>query len=482
MSERSQPQITRGGEVVDLAMSFSSEGHGRVPQDEHVEDRLKGAAASMGPILVVDDREENRYSFRKLLEQAAYPVVEAGSGMEALQYLLNHDVSLILIDVQMPEMDGFETVQAIRQKPRHHEVPIIFITAVHRSDDFADYGFSVGAHDYLNKPVDSRMLINKVKLFHTLYLQQKALEQSNADLKASEYARRRAEAREQYTAYCSGLAEMSNQVLHHVGNALSVLEGANIEIKQATHGLIKIQQLFREVATEFDQESVEEMQEELAEINAKLLSSIQQLPELLQSHWLEPMEHPVRNIEESIRHITDAIQIQRKGSERPKQVYTRFSLQELLEDMEWFNRSQIELLQAVVQPQVAPSLQHVHLPRNQLLEVLSILLRNSLEAIAEETEKGALQLGEGVVEIECQRIGEMLKIELIDNGCGFPSEQARQLFEFGYSTRKDQAGSGLHVAGNIVAGFKGSLKIESEGVSNGARATLQIPLQEMTHH
>jgi CheY-like chemotaxis protein len=127
-------------------------------------------------ILIVDDNPRNLYSFQTILSAPELETLTAASGEEALRLLLEHpDTSLILMDVQMPDMDGFETTDLIRGQPRFQDIPILFITAVYRDDKFARRGFEAGASDYITKPVDGGLLASKVNVFLTLQNQKKQL-------------------------------------------------------------------------------------------------------------------------------------------------------------------------------------------------------------------------------------------------------------------------------------------------------------------
>jgi signal transduction histidine kinase len=119
--------------------------------------------------LVVDDREENRLALHGLLRAEDVEVVEARSGREALELLLEHDFALILLDVQMPEMDGFEVAELARGSERTRDVPIIFITAGAQDQTRVFKGYESGAVDFLHKPVDPVILRNKAKVFFELH-------------------------------------------------------------------------------------------------------------------------------------------------------------------------------------------------------------------------------------------------------------------------------------------------------------------------
>ncbi|MCP4697753.1 MAG: response regulator [Gammaproteobacteria bacterium] len=117
-------------------------------------------------ILIVDDNKNNRYTLRNLIEEHLdVRIIEADSGLAALEILLKKTVDLILLDIQMPEMDGFETAELIHMQKETEHVPIVFLTAAYKSEEFKQKGFSAGAADYLTKPIEPAQLINRVKSY-----------------------------------------------------------------------------------------------------------------------------------------------------------------------------------------------------------------------------------------------------------------------------------------------------------------------------
>jgi signal transduction histidine kinase/DNA-binding response OmpR family regulator len=120
-------------------------------------------------VLVVDDRPENLLAIKAVLSGPEYELVLAASGAEALRFLLREECALILLDVHMPELDGFETARLIRANPRTRPIPIVFMTAVSRDERFVTLGYQVGAIDYLIKPVDPQVLRSKVAAFAELH-------------------------------------------------------------------------------------------------------------------------------------------------------------------------------------------------------------------------------------------------------------------------------------------------------------------------
>lgn len=144
-------------------------------------------------ILLVDDHPENLLALEAILNSLGQNLVRATSGAQALRCLLSQDFAVILLDVQMPDMDGFETATLIRQRERSHYTPIIFLTAFSTSESMVFKGYSLGAVDYLFKPIESEILRSKVAAFvelsqKTAEVERQAAEltQLNSQLKKSE--------------------------------------------------------------------------------------------------------------------------------------------------------------------------------------------------------------------------------------------------------------------------------------------------------
>jgi signal transduction histidine kinase len=117
-------------------------------------------------ILIVDDNKNNLFTLRTLIkEYINVNIFEADSGSIALGILLEQPIDLIILDVQMPEMDGFETAKAIRARKKTQHIPIVFLTAAYKSEEFKEKGFAVGAADYLTKPIDAPQLITRIKSY-----------------------------------------------------------------------------------------------------------------------------------------------------------------------------------------------------------------------------------------------------------------------------------------------------------------------------
>jgi signal transduction histidine kinase len=189
-------------------------------------------------ILLVDDRQENLVALEAVLESLGQELVKATSGREALRHLLESDFAVILLDVKMPEMDGFETASLIRERERSRHTPIIFLSAL-KSEEFLFRGYYMGAVDYLFKPIVPDILRSKVSVFIDLHKKSKLLErqaaslrEKNAELEHAVAERTRAE---------EALRELNTELEQRVIDRTRELTLSNDELRQfayvASHDL-----------------------------------------------------------------------------------------------------------------------------------------------------------------------------------------------------------------------------------------------------
>ena len=176
-------------------------------------------------ILLVDDQADNLLSAGAVLECLGQEVVKAESGREALRHLLDQDFAVIVLDVMMPDMDGFETAALIRERQRSRHTPIIFLTALGRSEEHIRRGYTLGAVDYLSKPFVPEILRTKVGDFVELHRksgllahQSKLLERQNSELQEAIHRSRRAE-------------EEIKALNHHLESRIAELDDLNREME-----------------------------------------------------------------------------------------------------------------------------------------------------------------------------------------------------------------------------------------------------------
>ena len=161
------------------------------PRDGEVPPRAVRAVSEAPPtaaVLLVDDRAENLLALEAILEPLGQELVRAHSGEEALRELLRRDFAVILLDVQMPGIDGFETARLIKERKRTRHIPILFLTAISRDSDQVFRGYSAGAVDYILKPFDADVLRSKVGVFVELWQKGELLRRQEAELRQREVA------------------------------------------------------------------------------------------------------------------------------------------------------------------------------------------------------------------------------------------------------------------------------------------------------
>ena len=173
---------------------------------------MKSTERPLGPVpyLLVDDREENLLVLEALLKADDVQILTARSGREALEILLDREIALALVDVQMPEMDGFELAELMRGSERTRNVPIIFVTAGPRDAGRMFVGYDAGAVDFLFKPIDPHILKNKTATFFALHRQKQLLDAQLADLRQVEEERTRMI---EASPDCIGLVDLDGKIL-----------------------------------------------------------------------------------------------------------------------------------------------------------------------------------------------------------------------------------------------------------------------------
>ncbi len=164
-------------------------------------------------VLIVDDNPNNLFTLRSLIEKYTdVQVIEADGGEKAVNLALTeNDIDLIILDVQMPEMDGFQTASMLKVRKKTRDIPVIFLTAAYKTDEFQQKGYDVGAADYLLKPIDDNLLLNKLTAYFRLIEKERALNL----LLEKKVAQR--------TAELEQIRQYQERLLNTMGEALLVL-------------------------------------------------------------------------------------------------------------------------------------------------------------------------------------------------------------------------------------------------------------------
>jgi PAS domain S-box-containing protein len=204
-------------------------------------------------LLAVDDNEHNLFTLRALVQQHMdVEILEARGGAEALEIAqAQPDIDLIILDVQMPEVDGFETAQMLKLRKKTRDIPIIFLTAAFKTEEFQRKGYDVGAVDYLLKPIDDNQFLNKISTYFRLIEKERQLNQILEEKVA------------QRTAELDQAKRYLENILGHMGEALLLLspEGVIREVNPAASEMLgypRAELIGMSIGDVFEEEGVEQ--------------------------------------------------------------------------------------------------------------------------------------------------------------------------------------------------------------------------------
>ena len=204
-------------------------------------------------LLAVDDNEHNLFTLRALVQQHMdVEILEARGGAEALEIAqAQPDIDLIILDVQMPEVDGFETAQMLKLRKKTRDIPIIFLTAAFKTEEFQRKGYDVGAVDYLLKPIDDNQFLNKISTYFRLIEKERQLNQILEERVA------------QRTAELDQAKRYLENILGHMGEALLLLspEGVIREVNPAASEMLgypRAELIGMSIGDVFEEEGVEQ--------------------------------------------------------------------------------------------------------------------------------------------------------------------------------------------------------------------------------
>jgi len=424
-------------------------------------------------ILLVDDQPARLMSYDAILSALGHNLVQARSGTEALARLMEGDYAAILLDINMPGMDGFETAALIHQHPRFEKTPIIFVTAVHVTDLDRLKGYELGAVDYVYVPVVPEILRGKVQVLVELYRQRRELERLNKSLAEANAALQAEKARE-LEALNATLAQANSEL----AQANRTLQAEIAEREKAQHAL--------EAADRRKDDFLAMLSHELRNPLAAIQGSI----ELMQRKSIEDAElqwardvvaRQNRHLTRLIEDLLDVSRITRgKLTLQKEAVEIREVAQLAVETARPLLEARRHQL-AVTLPDAAL---YIEGDGVRLTQVISNLLTNA----AKYTDEG------GEIELVITReplegnAGQAV-ISVKDNGRGITPEAMPRLFE--PSTHEERLNSGAHgglgigliVVRGLVEMHGGSVEACSDGQGRGSVFTVKLPavdVEELT--
>jgi signal transduction histidine kinase len=419
-------------------------------------------------ILLVDDQPQRLIAYRAILGDLDLDLVCARSGREALELLMDHDYAVVLLDVSMPDMDGFEAAKLIHEHPRFERTPIIFVTGVHLDDLDRLKGYSLGAVDYVSVPIVPEILRSKVSVLVELYCKRQELQQANEEL--AHVNARLSEANIALQEEKTRELEIVNRSLQH---ANAELEAANRSLQSEIAERARAEQALKEAdrhKDEFLAMLAHELRNPLAPIhNAVELMRMKPLGDP-QLHWArDVISRQLTSLTRLVDDLLDVSRITRGKINLTRQVV------------------ELEALISRAVETVHPLLdEHGHQLTLELPEPnvkvfgdptrLTQVIANVLGNAAKYTDKG------GQVSLAAAVRGAHVEIRIRDNGIGIRADLLPHVFElFTQLDRNDGRtqgglGIGLALVQRLVQMHGGEVAAISEGPGKGAEFVIRLPL------
>ena len=414
-------------------------------------------AADPVDILLVDDQPARLLAYRAILAPLAENLVEASSGAEALKHLMERECALILLDVNMPVMDGFETASLIHQHPRFEKTPIIFVTAVNVSDMDRMRGYKLGAVDYVTVPIIPEILRSKVMVLAELFRKRRELQLVNQRLEAANEALVVEKRRE---------LESLNESLR-IAN--SELAARNVELQSQIADRVSAELRLLEVNRRKD--------EFLATLAHELRNPLASLGNALNAQALAARADPLheamqRQLRLLVRLIDDLLDIARINRGKLTVQHAPTTLGAVLDSA---IETATPLLSAdrhpltVTIPDRSVALYADH---DRLSQVFSNLLNNAAKYSPAET----------AIELVARSDADGFEVSIIDSGLGLEPGRADEIFEAfaqvdtSLERSRGGLGIGLTLVKRIVELHGGRIDVHSEGLGRGSRFTVWLPL------
>jgi signal transduction histidine kinase len=419
-------------------------------------------------ILLVDDQPARLLTYQSVLSELGQNLVCARSGVEALDKLMREEFAVVLLDVSMPEMDGFEAAQLIHEHPRFEKTPIIFVTGVHVTDLDRLKGYKVGAVDYVSIPVVPEILRSKVAVLVELYCKRREMRELNRSL--AQANERLAEANTTLQAEKTRELKDFNATLRR---ANTELERANRSLQSEVAERARAEQALKEADRHKD-EFLAMLAHELRNPLAPILTAVQLMR-------MKPMPDPQLSrsrdvIERQLSHLTrlvdDLLDVARITRGRINLSPEPIELAALI-------ARAVETVQPLIQErgheftsEIPAGTLRVNADPLRLTQALGNVLGNA----AKYTERG------GRITLTVCRQGTDVEIRVRDTGIGIPAEVLPRIFDLftQLDRRSDHAHSGLGIGLALVRRLlqmhDGTISAHSEGPGRGSEFVIRLPL------
>jgi signal transduction histidine kinase len=419
-------------------------------------------------VLLVDDQPARLLTYETILSELGLNLVRAGSGLEALRKLMKHEFAVVLLDVSMPEMDGFEAATLIHQHPRFERTPIIFVTGVHVSELDRLKGYKVGAVDYVSIPVVPEILRSKVAVLVELFTKRRELQELNRNLALAN--QRLAEANTTLQAEKTRELETLNRVLQRANQEL---EAANRLLQTEVAERARIELALKEAdrhKDEFLAMLAHELRNPLAPIhNAVQLMHRQSFTDPRLAWSRDVIGRQLAHLTRLVDDLLDVSRITRGKINLNKEVI----------ELETLMTRTVETVQPLIDERGHTLT--VDVPKGMLAVLgdptrLVQAIGNVLSNAAKYTERG------GRITFAAAESDAELVIRVRDNGIGIPADLMPMIFNL--FTQLDSAsgaaqsglGIGLALVQRLVEMHGGSVTARSDGLGHGSEFVIRLPL------
>lgn len=397
-------------------------------------------------ILIVDDKQENIFSLKTLLEINKFTVDTASSGEEALRKVLKNTYALIILDVQMPDMDGFEVAEAISGNKKTQDTPIIFLSAVNTEKRFITKGYTSGGIDYLVKPFDPDILLLKVHTFCRLFEQTQELSRIHKSLKEEIEERKKIE---------SELEKRVHERTRELVQANKELETANNELRQ-----------FAWVASHDLQEPVRKIK-----VFSLIIKEKYGLTDDKVAGYLDKV---ISSSERMMKLIHDLLNYTEVSN---NQVSTPVDLNKIVEDVLVDLELLIKEKQAKITVGALPTLDIVKIEAAQIFQnIISNALKYSKADVASE-----IDIKSEIINGNTNEDNKLCKITISDNGIGFDETYMNKIFNMFQrlhgKSEYEGTGIGLAIVKKIIEKHDGTITAQSRE-NEGATFIITLPLQK----
>jgi signal transduction histidine kinase len=419
-------------------------------------------------VLLVDDQPARLLTYETILSELGPNLVRAGSGREALEKLMKDEFAVVLLDVSMPDMDGFEVATLIHQHPRFERTPIIFVTGVHVSELDRLKGYKVGAVDYVSIPVVPEILRGKVAVLIELFTKRRELQELNRNL--AQANQRLAEANTTLQAEKTRELETLNRVLQRANQELEAANrSAQTEIAERARIELALKEADRH-KDEFLAMLAHELRNPLAPIhNAVQLMHRQSFTDPQLAWSRDVIGRQLAHLTRLVDDLLDVSRITRGKINLNKEVI----------ELETLMTRTVETVQPLIDERGHTLT--VDVPKGMLAVLgdptrLVQAIGNVLSNAAKYTERG------GRITLAVAESDTELVIRVSDNGIGIPADLMPMIFNL--FTQLDRAsgaaqsglGIGLALVQRLVEMHGGSVTARSDGLGHGSEFVIRLPL------